>query len=49
MRGYLKASEIAEIYSVHVYTVYRWIKQKRIKAIKIGKRWFFSKKEYINE
>lgn len=50
MSDYLKAEEIAEIYGISLQTVWRWCKRGRIKAKRIGKRWFIEKdKENLDE
>lgn len=32
----LRPDEVAEYFSLHVKTIYRWIAEKRIDAVKIG-------------
>jgi excisionase family DNA binding protein len=41
MKTNLKVEDIAKIFNVHPATVRRWANQKKIKATKIGKYWFF--------
>lgn len=43
MSDYLKTEEVAEIYGVSVQTIWRWCKTGRIKAKKLGKRWYIFK------
>lgn len=32
----LRPDEVAEYFSLHVKTIYRWIAEKKIEAVKIG-------------
>lgn len=41
----IKASEVAKAYGATVETVRRWAKKGWVKAEKIGKEWYFSKKD----
>jgi excisionase family DNA binding protein len=42
--------EVAELFGVSLQSVYFWINDKRLKAMKIGRRWFVdgkSLKEFV--
>ena len=41
----LKIQDVCEYFSVTDETVYRWIKNRDLPAIRIGKQWFFKKEE----
>lgn len=43
--------EVADIFKVHFRTVYLWIRQGQMKAVKIGKRFYVadSEIEYVKE
>lgn len=45
MENAKQVEEVANIFSVHYRTVLLWIKQKRLKAIRIGKRYYISDDE----
>jgi len=39
----LTIKELAKYLDIHKITLYRWVKQKKIPAVKIGKLWRFKK------
>lgn len=45
MENAKQVEEVASIFNVHFRTVYLWIRQKRIKAIRIGKRYYIPNEE----
>ena len=42
MEKFYSCEQIAERYSVHVVTVWRWIRKRQLPAIKIGKQYFIT-------
>ena len=45
-KDFYTAKELAELLSLNVMTIYRWIKSKKLKAHKIGKEFRINKKEF---
>lgn len=45
-KAYYTAKELAELLSVNVMTIYRYIKAKRLKAYKIGKEFRIEREEF---
>lgn len=45
-REFYTAKELAELLSVNVMTIYRYIKAKKLKAYKIGKEFRIEKSEF---
>ena len=43
---YYTAKELAEMLSLNVMTIYRYIKAKRLKAFKIGKEFRIEREEF---
>ena len=39
MSRYFSCKEVADIYGVKVFTVWNWVRNKKIPAIKIGKQY----------
>ena len=48
MDEYLTTKEIASILKVHVLTVRRWIENKKLVAIKLGKDYRIKKRDFEN-
>jgi len=46
-RGYVPANEIAAIFGMHVGSIYRWIADGDVEAIKLGNRRFISRQSVI--
>lgn len=42
MEKFYSCEQIAERYSVHIVTVWRWIRKAELPAIKIGGRYFIT-------
>lgn len=42
MEKFYSCEQIAERYSVHIVTVWRWIRKLELPAIKIGKQYFIT-------
>ncbi len=40
----LTVEEVADYLSVHRYTIYRFLAQKKLPAFKVGNQWRFQKK-----
>ncbi len=40
----LTVEEVADFLSVHRYTIYRFLAQKKLPAFKVGNQWRFQKK-----
>lgn len=45
-KAYYTAKELAEMLSMNVMTIYRYIKAKRLKAYKIGKEFRIEREEF---
>jgi excisionase family DNA binding protein len=45
-KPYYTAKELAEMLSVNIMTIYRYIKAKRLKAYKIGKEFRIEREEF---
>jgi excisionase family DNA binding protein len=45
-KPYYTAKELAEMLSMNVMTIYRYIKAKRLKAYKIGKEFRIEREEF---
>jgi excisionase family DNA binding protein len=45
-KPYYTAKELAEMLSVNIMTIYRYIKAKRLKAFKIGKEFRIERSEF---
>lgn len=45
-KHYYTAKELAEMLSVNIMTIYRYIKAKRLKAFKIGKEFRIKRSEF---
>ncbi len=45
MEKYYKPEEVAENLKVHIKTIYNWIKNGTLKAVKIGQVWRISESE----
>ena len=45
-KEFYTAQELAEVLSVNIMTIYRYIKASRLKAYKIGKEFRIDKKEF---
>lgn len=45
-KNFYTAQELAELLSMNVMTIYRYIKAKRLKAYKIGKEYRIEKAEF---
>jgi excisionase family DNA binding protein len=45
-KPYYTAKELAEMLSVNIMTIYRYIKAKRLKAFKIGKEFRIERDEF---
>lgn len=45
-KPYYSAKELAEMLSVNIMTIYRYIKAKRLKAFKIGKEFRIERSEF---
>ena len=45
-KAYYTAKELADLLSVNVMTIYRYIKAKRLKAHKIGKEFRIEREEF---
>ena len=45
MEDYYTPQEIAEKLKVDIRTIYRWVRENRIKAVKIGHFWRISESE----
>ena len=45
-KDFYTAQELAELLSVNVMTIYRYIKAKRLKAYKIGKEYRIERAEF---
>lgn len=45
-KPYYTAKELAEMLSVNVMTIYRYIKARRLKAYKIGKEFRIDREEF---
>jgi len=43
---FLTVEEVADALRIHRATVTRWIKEKRIPASKVGRRWLISEEDY---
>lgn len=39
-KGYLSAMEVAKALGRHVTNIYRAVEDKRLKGIKVGRRWY---------
>lgn len=48
MRNHYTAYEAAEIFGVTFRTVYAWMRSGKLRAVKIGKRWYIPK-EAVSE
>jgi excisionase family DNA binding protein len=44
---YLTTDEIAEALRVHKVTVVRWIREGKLKAKKVGRRWLIKESDYL--
>lgn len=42
MRLMLKVREVADLLGIHKFTVWSWIRQKRLKARKVGHQYFIN-------
>lgn len=40
-----KIEEVADMFGVHIRTVYSWIKKGRLRAKHIGRRWYIEESE----
>lgn len=45
MENTKQVEEVAKIFNVHFRTVYLWIRQNKIKAIRVGKRYYVPNEE----
>lgn len=45
---FLTVEEVAVALRIHRATVARWLKEKKLPAKKVGRRWLISKEDYDN-
>lgn len=43
---YLTTDEVAKTLRIHKATVTRWIHEKKLPAMKVGRRWLVSQKDF---
>ncbi len=43
MLDHYTAYEAAEVFGVNIRTIYNWTRSGKLRAVKIGKRWYISK------
>ena len=48
MEQYYKPKEVADKLKINVMTVYKWIREGKLKAVKVGDLWRISENELKN-
>jgi excisionase family DNA binding protein len=46
IESYLTVEEVAAALRIHETTVTRWLKEKKLPARKVGRRWLIAKEDY---
>ena len=49
MQGYYKVEELANMFKINKVTARRWAKDGRFNAVKVGRRWYFSRETIEKE